>query len=330
MLTRGDSNPTSRERERESTFGGSAFWAPAHRNVSGMLSQARLTIEACLVDELDCARWCAEKGLVRPAPCPNDGSERRVVRYESTDGLRWYCEVCRKKTAVMSGSIFARCRLPVGRALMLIHRFAWGATYEDVKLACQLVPTDTELSDHTVADWYAYLRDRLVDLAADESAGKIGGPGRIVQIDEALIGRRKYNRGRVLPGTWVVGLIAEDGQLRLTVVTDRSGASLLDVVRKYVEPGSEIHSDGWRGYSGLKALGYAHRTVNHSVEFVAADGAHTQRIESQWRNIRRKFSRGGIRHEDIGFHLVEHVWRRQLRIDNKDPFLELLKILQCE
>ena len=36
----------------------------------------------------------------------------------------------------------------------------------------------------------------------------------------------------------------------------------------------------------------------------------------------------GIRHADIGAHLIEHVWRRDCRMNNKDPFLEIMKYLQ--
>jgi len=29
-----------------------------------------------------------------------------------------------------------------------------------------------------------------------------------------------------------------------------------------IEPGSEVHTDGWAGYSGLSAAGYRHRVTN--------------------------------------------------------------------
>jgi hypothetical protein len=37
--------------------------------------------------------------------------------------------------------------------------------------------------------------------------GKIGGPNHIVQEDVCKIGRRKYHRGRVVEGNWILGMI---------------------------------------------------------------------------------------------------------------------------
>ena len=73
-----------------------------------------------------------------------------------------------------------------------------------------------------------------------------------------------------------------------------------------------------------------HETVNHSVEFVTSDGVHTQRIESQWRALRRKFTRGGIRHEDIPTYLAEYTWRRDCKLKEESPFENLLKIIKLK
>lgn len=298
-----------------------------------MMSQARLMVEAKLTSELECVEWCLQKGLIHDAgECRRHRVRRRLVRYAGSAGIRWYCGKCQRGDAALSGSVFESLHMPLGRAVMLIYCFAWGLTYEQTQLACQLAEEDPPPSDSTVADWNAMLRDRLVDYADSQALSDrlIGGWGMIVQIDEALIGRRKYNRGRVVPGSWVVGLIDSSGNLRLVKVADRRGETLKDLILKYVARGSVIHTDGWSGYSGLDDLGYTHKRVNHSEEFVAVDGTHTQRIESQWRKLRRKFSRGGIRHDDIGEHLCEYVWREDCRKENRDPFLELLKLLQYE
>ncbi|KAJ8955713.1 hypothetical protein NQ318_008585 [Aromia moschata] len=48
------------------------------------------------------------------------------------------------------------------------------------------------------------------DFYADQEArGQIGDPGIHVQIDESKFGRRKYNRGRLVEGHWVLGIGVE-------------------------------------------------------------------------------------------------------------------------
>ena len=146
----------------------------------------------------------------------------------------------------------------------------------------------------TVIRFYDRLRAHVYGAIA--TAEKIGGPDQIVKIDEALIGRRKYNKGRFVGKTWVLGMISADGQARFEVVRNRKAATLEAAIVRNVARGSIVHTDEWRAYSRLKARGYTHATVNHTERFVSPDGVHTQRIESQWRQIRRRFSRGGIHH----------------------------------
>lgn len=53
---------------------------------------------------------------------------------------------------------------------------------------------------------------------------------------------------------------------------------------QHIAPGTIIASDYWKAYDKLPTINnYTHVTVNHSINFVAPDVTHTNRIESQWR-----------------------------------------------
>lgn len=72
----------------------------------------------------------------------------------------------------------------------------------------------------------------------------------IVQIEEALIGRRKYQKGRVVQGTWVLGMIAENGSVRFYVVPNRKREtleaiilSMLSAVQSYTQTSGD-HTAG--------------------------------------------------------------------------------------
>jgi hypothetical protein len=61
------------------------------------------------------------------------------------------------------------------------------------------------------------------------------------------------------------------GRVRMQRVDDVSGASLVPFVCSAVESGSEVHTDGWKGYNGLSEQGYRHRLTKTSN---SGDPAH--------------------------------------------------------
>ena len=203
-----------------------------------------------------------------------------------------------------------------------MYSFARGYSYEQTKGAC-LRTEGKKLSNHALSRWGSILRGVVAECA--KKFPKLGGPETIVQADEALLGRRKYNRGRRLTRTWVLGIVDSTGRIRLEVCSRRDAATLQQLIRKYVRVGSTIHTDEWRAYRGLTQYGYVHATVNHSRQFVS-NGVHTQRIESAWRWIRRTFSRGEIRHALIPTRLSEFVWRRECAVRLLDTFDSLLNM----
>ena len=67
-----------------------------------------------------------------------------------------------------------------------------------------------------------YCREICVNIIIDKSDDQIGGIGFTVEIDESKFGKRKYNRGRVIEGQWVLGGICrETKQVFMTTVPPR-------------------------------------------------------------------------------------------------------------
>lgn len=96
--------------------------------------------------------------------------------------------------------------------------------------------------------------------------GKIGGPGKVVQVDESKFGKRKFNRGRWVQGFWIFGAIedgSEDFRAIVCPENKRDWASLSAIIDQHIEPGTNIVSDCWKAYSQLPTInGYSHATVS--------------------------------------------------------------------
>ncbi|XP_053598602.1 uncharacterized protein LOC106693789 [Microplitis demolitor] len=125
------------------------------------------------------------------------------------------------------------------------------------------------LSPNTYSDWSSFIREVWEYLVIENSDEKIGGRGKIVEIDKAKFGKRKYNRGRVIDGEWIFsGIERETNKVFMETVPDRTQKTLLEVIKRKIRPHTTIISDCWRAYDCLEDEGFKHLKVNHSLNFV--------------------------------------------------------------
>ena len=145
------------------------------------------------------------------------------------------------------------------------------------------------------------------------------------------LGKRKYERGRIVEGSWILGMLdIETNELRLEICPDnkRDKNTLLTLIQKHVRQNSTIFTDCWRGYTDLSASGFEHYCVNHQLHFVDPESkVNTNKIESQWRPIRKRLARGGVSKDKLADHLCEFLWRHDSERQEKDPFNHLISII---
>ncbi|KAL7743276.1 hypothetical protein ACLKA6_016217 [Drosophila palustris] len=167
----------------------------------------------------------------------------------------------------------------------------------------------------SIVDWKSYLREVYIDWSQRNSRVRIGGPGKIVEIDEAKVGKRKYNRGRVVEGQWVFGGIErESGDFFIFPVDCRNAETLLSIIKDRIADGTTIMSDCWKAYNCLKDEGFVHQTVNHSKNFVDPETrAHTQNIERLWRDMRGDVPRFGRSKKHSVGYLARFEFRKKLK-----------------
>jgi len=182
-------------------------------------------------------------------------------------------------------------------------------------------------SPNTITDYMKFYRELVIDTLKDYE-DKIGGEGIIVEIDESKFGRRKYHRGRVIDGVWIIGGIERTEQkwCFLIKVQKRDEETIKDILDKYVEKGSIVHTDCWKGYLNIDELGFEHKTVNHSENFVdPKTGAHTNTIEGLWNRIKLQIAPWNQNKDLIESHLFEFIWRKVNKNRLWEAFIEALR-----
>ena len=193
-------------------------------------------------------------------------------------------------------------------------------------LDAQKIASLTNLNRNTVNRYLNLIRERIAEHCELQSPFR----GEI-EVDESYFGgkRIKGKRGRgAYKKTPVFGILKRGGKVYTEVVPDCAKSTLQGIIRGRVDPGSIIHSDGWRGYDGLVDLGFKkHYRVSHGQNEFARGRSHINGIESFWafaKNRLLKFH--GIAESTFYLHLKECEFRFNNR--NEDIYLLLLKMFR--
>ncbi|CAG0884667.1 unnamed protein product [Darwinula stevensoni] len=143
-------------------------------------------------------------------------------------------------------------------------------SYEKASFALGLVKSTMGLCHQAVVDWFNLCRD--VPACMWTRHEKMGGPGRIVQMDETLLrGKQKANKGRLLLG------------YREPEAGDESSEDA-DLVADVANVPEGRRNYG-RRIEGPWVFGLAMKLDSGVVE---QSGAHTQLIESLWTTLKLK------------------------------------------
>ncbi|CAF4032329.1 unnamed protein product [Rotaria sordida] len=123
------------------------------------------------------------------------------------------------------------------------------------------------LDSATIVDWKNFMHDLCGEYFIRLPA-TIGVVNHVVEIDESVWTKRKYNRGRLVNTQWVFGSIDWDTRVCFAVVVDRhDAATLMPIIHQYILLGTTIYSDQWRAYNAITngrdgADRYVHETYS--------------------------------------------------------------------
>ena len=161
-----------------------------------------------------------------------------------------------------------------------------------------------------MSEWKIFIHTLVADWLIANSC-PLGGPGVVVELDEAKFGKRKYNKGGYREGMWVLGGVDRNtGKCFLLPCPNnkRGATTLLPLIRRWILPGSIIYTDEWGAYNTLTAEGYTHGTVNHTYMFRdPLTGIHTNTQEGLWYHVKKSVL--GTR--DLELALIDFMFKRR-------------------
>jgi transposase-like protein len=140
-----------------------------------------------------------------------------------------------------------------------------------------------------------------------------------VEVDETYIGGEEPNvDGRQTEQKALVVVAAEEdgrgiGRIRMGRVPDASRVALHGFIQQAIEPGSIVHTDGFRAYRGLEAIGYSHEvTVLQDEEGDNAAVRLLPRVHRVASLVKRWLlgtHQGAVSTEHLDYYLDEYTFR---------------------
>ena len=217
-----------------------------------------------LFNEENCIAWLRREEIIEKThQCMTCGIEMNYFPPypEHRFGI-FRCPHCRKVWTPLHDTIFRKSRISCVQFMTL----ALGWLLKDTNKG---QAQSTSISNRSVST-FTLKMNAFAEATLKRQHQKLGGLMHVVEIDEALLHRRKYNRGRAKDSGWILGGIERPTSERpvprafLVECPDRKQETLEKIIQENVEPGAIILTDSFRSYLHISRLGYYHYVVTHS------------------------------------------------------------------
>jgi transposase-like protein len=232
---------------------------------------ARFTNEDAARKHLEAIQW--PDGPV----CPHCGVLDRGSPIKGGRPGLYFCGACRSQYTVTVGTVMERSKVPLNTWLYCNH------------LLCS---SKKGLSSHQMARmlgvtyktaWFLTMRLRKAMEPTPGSEPPLGGEGKIVEADEAYIGKKDGGRkhrgaGGAAHKRTVLSLVERGGKIRSFKLGSPTKAEIVPTIYKNVDRKSTLHTDGAQVYKFIMPTKAQHESVDHNKEFVR-DGVHTNTLE---------------------------------------------------
>lgn len=232
-------------------------------------------------EHLESIRW--PKGPV----CPHCGAVDRISKLQGKShrpGL-YDCGHCRDQFTVTVGTVFERSKISLDKWL-----FA-SALMASSKKGISSKQIERMLGVTYKTAWF--ITHRLREAMGDTPSGKLGGNGKIVEVDETYFGRKDgAKRGKIGGAAAkeklaIVALVERGGKVRSYHVPGVTHANLKEVLFKQIDLGTHLMTDEATRYWNLGKQFAQHSTVNHGRKEYARGEVTTNTVEGYFSILKR-------------------------------------------
>ncbi|CAH8662250.1 unnamed protein product [Schistosoma haematobium] len=155
-----------------------------------------------------------EMGLLRSSCTCECGCQMTGAKCPEHRGeIVFRCPSCWKKTSARTGTFFARSRLSLRQIMIIVANWL-------IKTPVTLAAAFADVTETSAVQWYEYCRD-ICASKMTRLRLSFGGVGCIVEIDETVVRKRKYNRGRGIKEEWVSSISVNILDRYLEFMTDQ-------------------------------------------------------------------------------------------------------------
>ena len=255
----------------------------------------------------------------RSIKCSKCGSQTKFSKRREDEII---CEwsLCKFRTNIWKGTIFYKTKLTKLKICRVIEFWMQKASFD-------LLSYGLRINRKSIWKLMRKVSKRLAETYY-QTCPKIGGNGKIAEIDKSKFGKIKYNKGHSVEGVWIFGMVerSRERKIHLMPIEDRKAETLSICLNSNVNSDSVIFSDCWRGYKHILDDFIGHFKVNHSQNFKdPITGTHTNTIEGNWAGIKMHVPFKGRTKYKINLYLIRYMI---LRNDSTEhPLKAIIKYL---
>jgi hypothetical protein len=222
----------------------------------------------------------------------------------------YMCNDCRKQFTVTVGTIFEDSKVPLTKWLLAFRLLNGGKKGHSANELSRMLGITYKSA------WF--MAHRIRESMRDDGS-PLGGPGKVVESDEAFVGGRKGNRlsKKVAKAKKVVSLVERGGRARSFHVANIHHGNVRAALVTNIDRRSTLMTDDARMYWAIGREFVSHGTTLHAGrEFARPGGIHSNTAENFFSILKRGVV--GTYHHWSEAHMHRYLAEFDFRYSHKD------------